>query len=123
MRNPGYASREQVALCLTHQDSPLLGYASDQILLQGLLDQYANRPELRGLKDFVIEPQSHNLTYERYGIVVYDGMEESDSELTLIMPAVNTWLQTEGNALMKSKSADLNRLLYTTERYLFRCRD
>jgi len=56
--------RSQAKNCLT--DKSIIAYSSDEILLRGMLKEYAT--ELIG---YVIEPFIAPLTYEAYGIVAY----------------------------------------------------
>lgn len=100
-----YAVRGQAVNCLVEEETQTIAYSSDHILLQGLLSEYErNQPKL---KDFVIEPKTHNLTYERYGVVVY-----GDNE---IKEVVDNWILDSGRRFMQEKSSSLAAYRYKIE--------
>jgi hypothetical protein len=64
--------RSQAKDCLI--DKSIIAYSSDEILLRGMLKEYAS-----DLKDYVIEPSIAPLTYEAYGVVAYGRSELRDA--------------------------------------------
>lgn len=102
-----YAVRDEALDCLLTQGSSTLAYSTDHILLQGLLKEFQDNYD--NLDEFVIEPKTHNLTYERYGVVVYG---EADERL---LSTVNGWIQDIGIDLMDKIDSKLSKFRYTLE--------
>lgn len=102
-----YTVRDQALDCLTKPNSQTLAYSTDHILLQGLLNEFQDNYD--NLKDFVIEPRTQNLTYERYGVVLYGKLDES------LQTTVNNWIDDIGIPLMNSIESDLSDFEYTIE--------
>ncbi len=77
------ALRTQALDCFKKKS--IIAYSSDEILLRGMLKEYAN--DLRG---YVIEPSIAPLTYEAYGIVVYGNANSRDG----LIQRINSWAKS-----------------------------
>lgn len=102
-----YAVRREALDCLLQSGSRTFAYSTDQILLQGLLREFRN--EEPKLNEYVIEPSTHDLTYEKYGVVVYDRGEKP------LLSAVNTWIDDNGRDWINAVKSDLSALEYALE--------